>query len=109
QSRRYSSLLRYVVEHGLDNTGEPPKERTIGFDVFGRNPAYDTNSDPVVRTTAAQLRRRIAQYYLQAEHAGELEISLPPGGYQPEFRWPAEDLTAAVETISIEQPKETKP
>ncbi|HXE62378.1 MAG TPA: hypothetical protein VN519_02505 [Bryobacteraceae bacterium] len=101
QSRRYSSLLRYVVENSLENGG-PPKERTIGCEVFGRDPAYDTSADPVVRTTAAQLRRRIAQYYQQVDHSAELVISLPPGGYHPEFRWPAEEMAAVTEAVPVE-------
>jgi hypothetical protein len=85
-SRRYSSLLRYVVEEALDGRSDRLKERTVGIDVFGRDPSYDTNADPVVRTTAAQLRHRIAQYYSQPERDGEVRISLPPGAYVPEFR-----------------------
>lgn len=105
-SKRYSVLLRYIVEHALEHGDEPPKERTIGFEVFHREPAYDTNADPVVRTTAAQLRRRLAQYYLQPEHSGELVISLPPGGYQPEFRWPAEQDAPSLESVSVRNPDE---
>jgi hypothetical protein len=56
QSRRYSSLLRYVVEETLDGRAGRLKERTVGIDVFGRDPSYDTTLDPVVRTTAASHR-----------------------------------------------------
>lgn len=87
-SRRYSKLLRYIVEQTLEGHAEQLKERTLGVEVFGRDPAYDTNDDPVVRTTAAQLRRRVAQYYFQVEHEGELVIELPVGAYIAEFRRP---------------------
>ncbi len=86
QSRRYSTLLRYVVEETLEGRADRLKERTVGIDVFGRNPSYDTNADPVVRTTAAQLRHRIAQYYAQPGREGEIRIGLPPGAYVAEFR-----------------------
>jgi hypothetical protein len=86
QSKRYSRLLRYVVEETLDGRSARLKERTVGIDVFGRDPAYDTNADPVVRTTAAQLRHRIAQYYSQPGREDEIRIGLPPGAYVPEFR-----------------------
>lgn len=88
QSRRYSSLLRYVVEETLDGRSPRLKERTVGIDVFGRSPLYDTNADPVVRTTAAQLRHRLTQYYSQPGHESEVRIGLPPGAYVPEFRQP---------------------
>ena len=39
------------------------KERTLGVEVFGREPGYDTNADPVVRISAGEVRKRIAQYY----------------------------------------------
>jgi hypothetical protein len=94
QSRRYTKLLRYIVEETLGGRAERLKERTIGVDVFEREPAYDSNADPVVRSTAAQLRRRVAQYYSQQEHQGELLIYLPPGSYAAEFRLPASPADA---------------
>jgi hypothetical protein len=78
-SRRYSSLFRYVVEHALAGQTEKLKERTLGVEVFGRPPDYDTNLDPVVRIAASEIRRRIAQYYYQAGHETEIRIDLPTG------------------------------
>lgn len=86
QSQRFSNLLRYLVERSLDARNEHLKERTIGMEVFGRDPSYDTTADPVVRTTAAQLRRRIARYYLESNHESEIIVELPPGTYLPVFR-----------------------
>ncbi len=62
------------------------KERTVGVHVFGREPDYDTNVDPVVRVSAGELRKRVAQYYHEPAHDTELRIDLPPGSYVPEFR-----------------------
>src|SRR5262245_4692029 len=62
-SKRYPTLLRYVVERTLDGHPGELKERTLGVEVFGREPDYDTNLDPVVRITAAEIRKRLAQYY----------------------------------------------
>jgi hypothetical protein len=89
QSKRYSSLLQFIVIGTLEGHADHLKERTLGVEVFGRDPSYDTAADPVVRTTAAQMRRRIAQYYFEPGHEEELVIELPPGGYTPEFRLPA--------------------
>jgi hypothetical protein len=88
-SKRYPNLLRYVVERALDGHAGELKERTLGVDVFGRAPDYDTNLDPVVRTTAGEIRKRIAQYYHEPGHETELRIELPAGSYIPEFRVPA--------------------
>ena len=51
-SRRSAQFLKYVVEKTLDGEADQIKERTIGVDVFGRKPSYDTNEDHVVRTAA---------------------------------------------------------
>ena len=70
-SKRYPNLLRYVVERTLDGHPGELKERTLGIEVFGREPDYDTNLDPVVRTTAAEIRKRLAQYYQEPNHETE--------------------------------------
>jgi hypothetical protein len=44
----------------LDGQADQIKERTIGVEVFGRKPSYDTNEDHVVRTAAGELRKRLA-------------------------------------------------
>jgi hypothetical protein len=87
-SRRYPSLLRYVVERTLDGHPGELKERTLGIEVFGREPDYDTNLDPVVRTTAAEIRKRLAQYYQEPNHETEPRIDLPLGSYAARFQAP---------------------
>ena len=64
------------------------KERTLGVEVFGRQPNYDTNEDPIVRATAGEIRKRLAQYYQSPGHEGEIRIQLFPGSYVPEFEMP---------------------
>ena len=85
-SKRYPVLLAYTVEQALLGNASELKERTIGVEAFGRRPDYDVNLDPVVRTTAAEVRKRLSQYYYNADHAGELVIELPVGSYIPLFR-----------------------
>lgn len=88
-SKRYPALLRFVVERVLDGYTDSLKERTLGVEVFHRDPNYDTNQDPVVRTTAVEVRKRLALYYQEAGHEGEIRIEFPSGSYMPEFRLPA--------------------
>jgi hypothetical protein len=85
-SRRYPALLRYVVERTLEGNGTSLKERTIGIEVFGREPNYDTNLDHTVRTSAGEVRKRLAQYYVESDREGEIRIDLPAGSYVPQFR-----------------------
>src|SRR6202142_3588820 len=85
-SKRYPVLLTYTVEQTLLGNAGNLKERTIGVEAFGREPSYDVNLDPVVRTTAAEVRKRLIQYFYNTDHAGELVIELPLGSYVPSFR-----------------------
>jgi hypothetical protein len=85
-SKRYPVLLAYIVEQTLLGNASYLKERTIGVEAFGRAPDYDVNIDPVVRTTAAEVRKRLVQYYYDPFHAGQLVIELIPGSYVPAFR-----------------------
>jgi hypothetical protein len=87
-SRRYPNLLRHVVERTLQGQSGDLKERSLGIDVFGRSPDYDPSVDPVVRVSAGEIRKRIAQYYHEAGHEGEIRIDLPLGSYLPEFHLP---------------------
>lgn len=89
-SRRFPAFLRFTVEHALSSS-ETLKERTIGHEAFGREPGYDTSQDPIVRMAAAEVRKRLVQYY-QADRAGEVVISYQPGSYVPEFAPPSRSL-----------------
>ncbi len=93
-SRRYPSFLRYVVRMTMEGHAKELKERTIGIEVFGRSPEYDLNADPIVRITAGEVRKRLAQYYYEPAHQHEIRIELHPGSYVPEFRFPPDSHTS---------------
>ena len=84
-SKRYPAFLRYIVEKTLEGNADLLKERTLGVDVFDRQPAYDTNSDTVVRYTAGEVRKRLLLYYHELGRDSQIRISLPAGSYVPEF------------------------
>jgi len=86
QSKRYPALLRFVVEQTLEGNADQVKERSVGMEVFGRPPGYDANADPVVRVTAGEIRKRLAQYYYDPAHSHEIRIELPTGSYVPVFQ-----------------------
>src|SRR5580704_3507697 len=87
-SKHYPAFLRFVVERALDGHDARLKERAIGNEVFGLHLDYDTNFDPVVRTSACEVRKRVAQYYLEPGHESEIRIEMHSGSYVPEFRFP---------------------
>jgi hypothetical protein len=84
-SKRSQLLFRYIVVKTLQGQVSILKERTLGVEVFGRAPDYDTNADPIVRMTAGEIRKRIAQYYHDSAHRDELQIDLPSGSYTAQF------------------------
>jgi hypothetical protein len=84
-SKRCAMLLRFAVTETLAGRADTLKERTIGMAVFGRAATYDTSEDPVVRISAAEVRKRIAQFYHVSGHEEEIRIELPTGSYVPQF------------------------
>jgi hypothetical protein len=92
-SRRSSELLRHIVERALAGDVESLKERLLGVEIFHRRSDYDTSTDAIVRVTASDVRRRLANFY--AEHSAErMRISMPLGSYVPDF------MTVAVREAS---------
>jgi hypothetical protein len=84
-SKRYPTLLQYIVENTLAGKADLLKERTLGVEVFERPPTYDTNTDTVVRYTAGEVRKRLLLYYSEHAASSGIRISLPAGSYVAEF------------------------
>lgn len=102
-TKRCRDLLEFVVGETLAGRGNELTERNIGVLVFGRAPDYNTNDDSVVRTSALEVRKRLAQYYHELEHETAVRIELAPGGYAPEFRL-EENAAPAVEPLTEAHP-----
>jgi hypothetical protein len=98
QSPRCCRFLSFVVENGLKEDHERLRERSIGIELFNRPAHYDANNDPIVRVTASDARRRLAQYYRDSGAADRLRLELPTGSYFPEWR-----------TVETEKPLEANP
>ena len=98
-SRQCQDMLRYVGEKTLKQERESLRERVIGIEVFGKRNDYDTSEDPVVRIRAADIRKRLAQYYQDAAHANiRVRIEIPSGSYVAVFEvLPQERITPSVE------------
>jgi hypothetical protein len=103
-SRRASELLRHLVERALAGDSSSLKERLLGVEIFHRRSDYNTSTDAIVRVTANDVRRRLAQFY--SRHPDQpLRISLPLGSYVPDFiaatvREPDSALTNSVHISS---------
>lgn len=99
-SKRYPAFLTYVVEKTILGEVTDIKERTIGIEVFGRPADYDTNTDPTVRNTASEVRKRLALYHAETLSNTAVEIHLPLGSYHPEIRLKSNDPAAANENAA---------
>lgn len=107
-SRRASELLRHLVERALTGDTASLKERLLGVDIFHRRSDYNTSTDAIVRVTANDVRRRLAQFYSR-HPVQQLRISLPLGSYIPDFiaatvSAPHSTLTGNVPISSSAQP-----
>lgn len=115
-SKRYTDLLRFIVDRTLRGQLDDLHERIIGIEVFGRPPDYDTSADPTVRVTATEIRKRLALYYSIAERDHELRIEVPVRSYVAEFK-PSksigeklpEKLGEKLQTVSVDHSQELNP
>ena len=107
-AERASNFLRFVVERKLEGRADEIKEFAIAVEVLGRTSSFDSKTDPIIRVEAGRLRDRLTSYYEDEGLADQLLISLPKGGYVPEFserRRPAAPGRAAVIRLSILPPE----
>ena len=97
-------MFRYIVEQSLAGSDESLRERAIGIEVFGRAPDYNTAEDPVVRLRAADVRKRLAQYYQAQKNSTEQwKIEVPTGSYKAQFQCPEAAVPVAAAT-GVSQP-----
>src|SRR5947209_6906712 len=96
-SKRCREFLEYIVEHTINGPSGTLKERSIGVQLFQLPQDFDTGQHTIVRVTANEVRKKLAQHYL-AENGSyhPVKIQLPPGSYSGEFKW-AEPPPAPVE------------
>jgi hypothetical protein len=87
-SKQSQQLLKYIVDQTLAGHIDHLKERVIGAEVFGRPPDYDTNDDPIVRARAAEVRKRLAQFYMGEGNSCSIRIEISPGSYHASFSDP---------------------
>ena len=101
---RGRKFLRYVVEETLAGRADRIKAYSAGTVVFGRDPSFDAQSDPVVRIEAGRLRRALEHYYLVAGLSDPVIIDVPKGVYVPHFTVRAVQESNAVEAVDPPSP-----
>lgn len=111
-SKRCKEFLQYVVDQTVNGANGSLKERSIGIELFGLPSDYDTSQHTIVRVTASETRKKLAQFY-QSEGGsnGAVRIDLPPGSYSAEFTWTdaAPAIAEAVPLAIQEDPPSAAP
>ena len=63
------------------------KGYTVAVQAFGRSPAFDPQTSPLVRVEARRLRQALEHYYLTAGKSDPVRILIPKGSYVPIFKY----------------------
>lgn len=107
-SQRCSRFLEYSIHFLIRHEPrEELKERRIGIDVFHRPADYDTARDNIVRVTANEVRKRLAQYYAASEETDPLILELLPGTYAVSFRPGKPEISRAIPMLEQVEPATT--
>ena len=89
-SKRCREFLEYIVGHTISGPSGTLKERSIGVELFQLPQDFDPGQHTIVRVTANEVRKKLAQHYLAENGSSHpVRIDLPPGSYRTEFRWEA--------------------
>jgi Tol biopolymer transport system component len=112
-SKQCQDLLRLLVQHALSGELEALSERMIGVEMFGRPADYDTSNDAVVLVRAAEVRKRLAQYYDELTLPPIVRIEVPSDSYVPEFHWSRRttveaELVTPAPPVGVAQPWRSK-
>jgi len=103
-SKRCREFLEYIVVHTISGPSGALKERSIGVELFLLPQDFDTGQHTIVRVTANEIRKRLAQHYLAENGSSHpVKIALPPGSYSAEFTW-----SARTQAPDISQQPETE-
>lgn len=82
-SDNYHNLLRYLTKKSLK--GVSPKESSIAFEVFGKDPGSDDLDSSSVRVYMHNLRQKLDSYYINEGRDDEMRLKIPKGHYLVKF------------------------
>jgi len=109
KSERATAFLRYVVTQDLEGNQQNLQGTTIAQDVFGRDESFDANSDPIVRVQAGRVRKLLETYYAVTGKEDPVRITIPKGGYAPQYEVRAVEPTARLNESPPAKPDSAAP
>jgi tetratricopeptide (TPR) repeat protein len=99
RSLRMTRFLRFIVEGALEGRIDDLRESVLGIEVFDRGGSFDPSTDNIVRVDAARLRSKLADYYANEGADEPVRITMPKGGYVPEFETGAKRAASAARPL----------
>lgn len=84
-SPKKSKFLEFVSEQAFIGNGEKLNEYLIGVEVYDRGPEFNSQTDPIVRVQAHEIRRLLKKYYDEEGNDSLMRLELPTGAYVPVF------------------------
>ena len=94
QSLRMQRFLRFIVDEALAGNSDRLKEYPIAMDVFDRDDSFDPQTSSLVRVEESRLRSKLDKYNAMEGRLDPIRITLPAGGYVPNFAYAANEPTA---------------
>ncbi len=85
-AKQLQRFLKYIVEQTVTGEAKRLKQYTIGVEALSFAEDFDPEENPAVRILGSRVRKRLDEYYEDAENNDELIISIPKGSYIPEFK-----------------------
>ena len=85
RAERQSRLLRFIVTRALAGETGALREVSIGVEGYDRSTDFDPKEDTIVRVEVSRLRGRLIEYYSGEGQGDPLRITIPKGGYVPQF------------------------
>jgi tetratricopeptide (TPR) repeat protein len=100
RSERARNLLRYLVEQEQAGNADRLKGFAIAVDVFGKDAAFDSATDAVVRVQARRLRELLAQYSASEGADDPVRITIARGTYVPTYELVGERQEASADAAA---------
>ncbi len=82
---RLREFLLFVCHQSLANPHAQLSEYEIGYQVFKRRESFNPAEDSIVRSSARQLRQKLAEYFQTVGLSEEWVLDIPKGTYVPSF------------------------
>jgi hypothetical protein len=83
---RLASLMRYMGEKYFSGDVDQLHEYNIATEVLGRSKTmFDPGEDAIARVETHRLRKRLKEFYDTQGRDHLLQVTLPSGGYVPQF------------------------